>query len=235
MSNNNETNKEALNSEVKKQGFTELYQKNRKAVNIAAGALLAVLLIWFTASLLTGGAFSKSLGVDESFDSVVAILPKKSQIIARYPDDTRHSLYYLNSGAMYCFDGKTKLLEQVTINNLEDAYIEKAELSEDEQYITMWVTAGEQKMMFRLNSMNGNIVDISDQRPADKDNMQPDEPLPTVPSVKKEEPATTTDDKPAEDMPSIDETKPAPEHVAPAPTQTPPPAPANTGGGESSD
>lgn len=235
MSNNNETNNEVHASNTKKVSLSQYYQQNKKTVHIAAGVLAVVLLLIFSLSLFKGGAFSKSLNVDESFDSVVAILPKKSQIIARYPDETRHSLYYLNSGAMYCFDGKTKLMEQVTINNFPDAYIEKAELSEDEQYITMWVTAGEQKMMFRLNSMNGNIVDISDQRPADKDNMQPDEPLPTVPSAKKEEPTKTEEETPSTDVPAIDETKPAPEKVTPAPTTAPTTAPANTGGGESSE
>lgn len=235
MAKENKTGQEGNEQKAQSSSFSQFYQQNKRLVYIAAVILVALIAV-LSVGTCGGGSFKKSLGVDEAFDSVVAILPKKSQIVARYPDETRHSLYYLNSGVMYCFDGKSKLLEQVTINNVPDAVIEKAELSADEQYITLWVTAGEQKMLFRLNSMNGNIVDISDQRPAEKDNMKPDEPLPAIPVVtKKEEPATTVEQGNTNDIPSIDATKPAPETETPAPTPTQTPAPANTGSSESAE
>lgn len=218
-----------------KTNLSKYYQENKRIVIIAAAAVVILLIAVVSLGNCKGGAFGKPLGVDESFDSVVAILPKKSQIIARYPDEARHNMYYLNSGTMYCFDGKTKLMEQVVINNVPDAYIEKTELSEDEQYITLWVTAGEKKMLFRLNSMNGNIVDISEQRPADKDEIKTDEQQTVTPSVKKEEPAATEEGAPqGGDVPAIDAIKTEPAD----PAQTTPPAQdktTNISGNESSE
>ena len=46
----------------------------------------------------------RSLPVGEAFDSLTSMLPKGSTIIARFPDDEKADLYYLNSGVLYCFN-----------------------------------------------------------------------------------------------------------------------------------
>ena len=52
----------------------------------------------------------RSLPVGEAFDSLTSMLPKGSTIIARFPDDEKADLYYLNSGVLYCFNGKSQSL-----------------------------------------------------------------------------------------------------------------------------
>ena len=80
----------------------------RQTKIIATAAVVVILLglLAFCNNPVRHGS-GKSLPVSEAFDSLTAMLPKGSVVVARFPDDNRSDLYYLNSGVLYCFNGKS--------------------------------------------------------------------------------------------------------------------------------
>lgn len=99
------------------------------------------------------------LPVAEAFDSLTAVLPKGSVVIARFPDE-RADMYYMNSGVLYCFNGKSKLLEEMSITGVPSGSYVNAKLSQDEKYILLTVRQDKLDKLFRLNTENRNIVDL---------------------------------------------------------------------------
>ncbi|MBQ6653634.1 MAG: zinc ribbon domain-containing protein [Prevotella sp.] len=127
---------------------------------LAALAALAVLaLVAFIVVQATNDrpfTSRKNLPVAESFDSLVSILPKGSRVIARFPDDGRHALYYMNKN-----DGKMKTLDEVPFGAYRDAFVQKAQLSSDEKTIAVEVQTDEQIKYFKINTETKNIVEVS--------------------------------------------------------------------------
>ncbi len=141
--------------------FTNL----QKALAALAALAVLALVVFIVVQATNDRPFvsRKNLPVAESFDSLVSILPKGSRVIARFPDDGRHALYYMNKndGKMYCFDGKMKTLDEVPFGTYRDAFVQKAQLSSDEKTIAVEVQADEQIKYFKINTETKNIVEVS--------------------------------------------------------------------------
>ena len=92
-----------------------------------------------------------------AFDSLEIMLPKGSTIVARFPDEERADLYYLNSGILYRFNAKSKVLEEIDIGST-NATILDTKLSQDEKEIILTVRDKQTQKRYRLNTMN-RIID----------------------------------------------------------------------------
>lgn len=159
---------------------------------IAAGVVVALIAGFCTSTAKHNGS---NLPIAEAFDSLTAVLPKGSIVVGRFPDEERADLYYLNSGVLYCFNGKSKLLEEMGISGAETGSIISAKLSQDEKYIMLTVRQGKLDKQFRLNTSNRNIVDLDKSTVVDEDVV-----------VVEEKPAKAAEKKP--EVPVIDEPLP---------------------------
>lgn len=170
---------------------------------VAVACMLAVLLA-YAACNGKRERMTMYQNTSEVLDSLAAMLPKGSVVVARFPDETRHCMYYLNSGVLYHFDGKFKTLEEVAVTGYPSGSVERAELTQDEKFIMLTMHSEEGNRLFRLNTENRNVVDLDQtvaapKEQASKDKEQADEKKPAKP---KEEAA------PAEE--SQEEAAPAP-------------------------
>ena len=153
----------------------------RKRSSKHTNAFLTVVLVAFIATILGSckqnkeNAQTKELTTYEVFDSLSNMLPKGSIVVARFPDEERHCMYYLNSGILYYFDGKQKNLEEVMISGVDNGSVESALLDKEEKFISIEVNYGKVNKLYRLNTMNRNIVDM-DQTVASsrKDSEEPE-------------------------------------------------------------
>lgn len=153
----------------------------RKRSSKHTNAFLTVVLVAFIATILGSckqnkeNAQTKELTTYEVFDSLSNMLPKGSIVVARFPDEERHCMYYLNSGILYYFDGKQKNLEEVMISGVDNGSVESALLDKEEKFISIEVNFGKVNKLYRLNTMNRNIVDM-DQTVASsrKDSEEPE-------------------------------------------------------------
>lgn len=153
----------------------------RKRSSKHTNAFLSVVLVAFIATILGSckqnkeNAQTKELTTYEVFDSLSNMLPKGSIVVARFPDEERHCMYYLNSGILYYFDGKQKNLEEVMISGVDNGSVESALLDKEEKFISIEVNFGKVNKLYRLNTMNRNIVDM-DQTVASsrKDSEEPE-------------------------------------------------------------
>lgn len=138
----------------------------RKRSSKHTNAFLTVVLVAFIATILGSckqnkeNAQTKELTTYEVFDSLSNMLPKGSIVVARFPDEERHCMYYLNSGILYYFDGKQKNLEEVMISGIDNGSVESALLDKEEKFISIEVNFGKVNKLYRLNTMNRNIVDM---------------------------------------------------------------------------
>lgn len=138
----------------------------RKRSSKHTNAFLTVVLVAFIATILGSckqnkeNAQTKELTTYEVFDSLSNMLPKGSIVVARFPDEERHCMYYLNSGILYYFDGKQKNLEEVMISGVDNGSVESALLDKEEKFISIEVNYGKVNKLYRLNTMNRNIVDM---------------------------------------------------------------------------
>ena len=138
----------------------------RKRSSKHTNAFLMVVLVAFFATILGSckqnkeNAQTKELTTYEVFDSLSNMLPKGSIVVARFPDEERHCMYYLNSGILYYFDGKQKNLEEVMISGVDNGSVESALLDKEEKFISIEVNFGKVNKLYRLNTMNRNIVDM---------------------------------------------------------------------------
>lgn len=144
-------------------------KQNRKWQIAAAVAVVVLVVLVAFCSSPSKHNNGPGLPVAEAFDSLTAVLPKGSIVVGRFPDEERADLYYLNSGALYCFNGKSKLLEEMGISGAETGSIVSAKLSQDEKYIMLTVRQGKLDKQFRLNTMNRNIVDLDKSTVVDED------------------------------------------------------------------
>ena len=138
----------------------------------------------------------RNLPVGEAFDSLTAMLPKGSTIVARFPDDHRADLYYLNSGVLYCFNGKSKLLEEMSVPGITNGSVINASLSQDEKYIMLTVREDKLDKLFRLNTENRNIVDLEKSTAVPDDEQKEEEDKPKQHTGKKSEVPVITDPLP---------------------------------------
>ena len=138
----------------------------RKRSSKHTNAFLTVVLVAFIATILGSckqnkeNAQTKELTTYEVFDSLSNMLPKGSIVVARFPDEERHCMYYLNSGILYYFDGKQKNLEEVMISGVDNGSVESALLDKEEKFISIEVNFGKVNKLYRLNTMNRNIVNM---------------------------------------------------------------------------
>lgn len=211
----------------------------QKVLALLAAIALMALVTFIIVQATSGRAFvsRKNLPVAESFDSLVSILPKGSRVIARFPDEQRHTLYYMNKqdGKMYCFDGKMKTLDEVPFGTYRTVFVQKALLSSDEKNIHVEVQADEQIKYFKINTETKNIVEVSrnnveigKQQVIGED--QPVQPAyrPKKTEVVEEKPLSEVDGQQGgAEAPAVAE--PAPATPAPAtPAPAPSPAPVET-------
>lgn len=144
-------------------------KQNRKwqvAAAVAVVALLALVAFCSSPAKRSGGP---GLPVAEAFDSLASVLPKGSVVVARFPDAERADMYYMNSGVLYCFNGKSKLLEEMSITGVPSGSYVNAKLSQDEKFIMLTVRQGKLDKLYRLNTMNRNIVDMDKSTVVDED------------------------------------------------------------------
>ena len=160
-------------------------------------AVIACIVVALIVGFCSGSSKHSGPGlpITEAFDSLTAVLPKGSIVVGRFPDEERADLYYLNSGVLYCFNGKSKLLEEMGISGAETGSIINAKLTQDEKYIMLTVRQGKIDKQFRLNTMNRNIVDLDKSTVVDEDVV-----------VVEEKPIKAAEKKP--DVPVIDEPLP---------------------------
>lgn len=170
-------------------------KQNRKWQIAAAVAVVVLVVLVAFCNSPSKHNNGPGLPVAEAFDSLTAVLPKGSIVVGRFPDEERADLYYLNSGALYCFNGKSKLLEEMGISGAETGSIVSAKLSQDEKYIMLTVRQGKLDKQFRLNTMNRNIVDLDKSTVVDEDVV-----------VVEEKPVKTAEKAP--EVPVIDEPLP---------------------------
>jgi hypothetical protein len=164
-----------------------------KWIALAVLGLLVGLMAYCSSS--TKESSGPGLPVAEAFDSLTAVLPKGSVVVARFPDEERADMYYMNSGVLYCFNGKSKLLEEMGITGVPSGSYVDAKLSQDEKYIMLTVRQGKLDKLYRLNTMNRNIVDLDKSTVVDEDVV-----------VVEEKPIKAAEKKP--DVPVIDEPLP---------------------------
>ena len=144
---------------------------------IAAFSVLVIILIVFLVKCSSGAnGDGKSLAVSEALDSLEQRLPKGTGFVVKFPDERRHCLFYLNGGHLYKFDGKSKMLDEVTFSSLaEDAAIyyndedlnagiREAVLSPDKEYIILTAATtptgddGKTRQgLYRMNTSNLTI------------------------------------------------------------------------------
>ena len=129
----------------------------------------------------------KELTTYEVFDSLSNMLPKGSIVVARFPDEERHCMYYLNSGILYYFDGKQKNLEEVLISGVDNGSVESALLDKEEKFISIEVNFGKVNKLFRLNTMNRNIVDMDQTVASSRKDTEEPEPEKKTYKPRKEE------------------------------------------------
>ena len=148
------------------------------AIGALAGVLLLVIILIVSLVKCSSGSFGdgKSLPVSEALDSLEQRLPKGTGFVVKFPDERRHCLFYLNGGHLYKFDGKTKMLDEVTFSSLTDdaaiyyndedlnAGIREAVLSPDKEYIMLTATTtptdadGKSRQgLYRMNTSNLTI------------------------------------------------------------------------------
>lgn len=132
-------------------------------------------------------ASKENLTTYEVFDSLSNMLPKGSIVIARFPDEERHCMYYLNSGILYYFDGKQKNLEEVLISGVDNGSVESALLDKEEKFISIVVNFGKVNKLYRLNTMNRNIVDMDQTVASDRKVSDEEEKEKKPVKVRKEE------------------------------------------------
>jgi hypothetical protein len=75
----------------------------------------------------------------------------------------------MNSGVLYRFNGKSKLLEEMSITGVPSGSYVDAKLSQDEKFIMLTVRQGKLDKLYRLNTMNRNIVDMDKSTVVDED------------------------------------------------------------------
>ncbi len=61
---------------------------------------------------------------------------------------------------MYCFNARSRNLEEIAISGIESGNIANAALTEDEKYIILTVHAGKVDKLYRVNTINKNVVDL---------------------------------------------------------------------------
>lgn len=171
---------------------------NRRLVyTLVAIIVLVVGLLCYEACSHSGRQQTYTqLSTRDVLDSLEQMLPTGSLVIARYPDEGRHCLYYLNSGVMYYFDAKGKNLEEVAIEGFPSGSIVEAKLSKDEKYILLSLLDGDRGKIFRINTTNRNVVEYGDYRPQPKDSVETPKPKPVKEEPKTEEEAATEPVKP---------------------------------------
>lgn len=164
-----------------------------RRTKIIAAVAAAVVLLCLAAfcSHSDRKTYGKSLPVSEAFDSLASMLPKGSVIVARFPDEARADLYYLNSGVLYCFNGKSKFLEEVVVPGVKNGLIMSAKLSQDETYMTLTVREDKFDRLFRLNTMNRNIVDLEKSTAVADDMNETENKTPRQTEAKPEVPEIT--------------------------------------------
>ena len=189
---------------------------------------------------------SPSINVEQAMDSLMNILPKGSQVVARFKDD-RHALYYLNSGHLMKFNAKMKMLEEVELDRLDpelqvyydemadEQGILSAQLDDDKRFIILRVVTEPaespdkeaKKALYALDTETMRIQPYSEKKKA------VEAPAPVV----QQRPSAPKEEKP-EEMPTdvlyegpAGETPPEAGSTGSTPPPPPPPPPASQGHG----
>lgn len=183
-----------------------------------------------------------AINVEHAMDSLMNILPKGSQVVARFNDD-RHALYYLNSGHLMKFNAKMKMLEEVELDRLDpelEIYYDEmadeqgilsAQLSDDKRFIILKVVsapAGQndkeaKKATYQLDTETMRIEPYSEKKKAEVAPAAPVQQRVAAPKEEKPEemPTDVLYEGPAGEAPPSTGSTPPP----------PPPPPAGQGHG----
>jgi|GEM_PF-1632325 len=192
-----------IEDSVKKVG-TEVKQSKKIFYPIIVLVALAMIIMgWYACSSSKNNSGEALTDDREVLDSLSTMLPKGSEVVARFPDDERHCMYYLNSGVLYYFDSHLKNLEEVNVSGIPSGNIVSARLTIDEKYINVVAKDKDVHRLFRINTMNRNMVDMDKtveiKEPITEDSLP--EKKKYIPSKKKEEetaeqPTTEPEPKP---------------------------------------
>ena len=183
-----------MNTNLKKEASRMMHQLKEHRWIAAVVSVMLVLGLVALCHRPKSYESGRSLPVGEAFDSLTSMLPKGSTIIARFPDDEKADLYYLNSGVLYCFNGKSKMLEEMSIPGIVNGSVVSASLTHDEQYIMLTVREDKLDKLFRLNTENRNIVDLGKSTAVPDD--QKEEEKPKQQATKKADVPVITDPLP---------------------------------------
>ena len=207
------------NEEKDPKQFLSSLLRHKYTLYAAIAVLLLLLGVIGYCSFSKGGGGSRSrLSTVEAFDSIVSVLPKGTVIVARFPDNERQDLYYLNSGILYCFNARSRNLEEIAISGIESGNIANAALSEDEKFIILTVHAGKVDKLYRLNTANKNVVDLDKSvERTDDDSMGEEKEKPKVSRPAAPAPSAESTDFPV----SAESVLPSAEEPAPSQPSAP--------------
>ena len=126
----------------------------------------------------------KPLTVPELLDSIAKMLPSEGQLIARFPDEARHCLYYLADKKLYCYDAEKNMSDPIPV--MREGFevdVISAQLLEDGSTILLKVEDIAGKVSnYKLDTNTKNVMEVAVQKSIEKK-----EPVKaTKPSVKKD-------------------------------------------------
>ena len=126
----------------------------------------------------------KPLTVPELLDSIAKMLPSEGQLIARFPDEARHCLYYLTDKKLYCYDAEKNMSDPIPV--MREGFevdVISAQLLEDGSTILLKVEDIAGKVSnYKLDTNTKNVMEVAVQKSIEKK-----EPVKaTKPSVKKD-------------------------------------------------
>lgn len=104
----------------------------------------------------------KQLTIPELLDSIAKMLPSGGQLIARFPDEARHCLYYLADKSLYCYDAEKNMSDPISVMHEGfEADILSAQLMEDGSTILLKVEDINGKELSRkLDTNTKNIMEV---------------------------------------------------------------------------
>lgn len=91
--------------------------------------------------LLSTAAFSQT-PVANRVKGVVKHLPKEAVVVAKYTDNARHSLYYIEANRLYCYDVLTNKREEFVFVNSSYDHIIANWLSPDGNFVFIAIDKG---------------------------------------------------------------------------------------------
>ena len=102
------------------------------------------------------------LTIPELLDSIAKMLPSGGQLIARFPDEARHCLYYLADNKLFCYDAEENMSEPISV--MREGFevdVLSAHLLEDRSTILLKVEDIRGKVLnYKLDTNTKNVMEV---------------------------------------------------------------------------